>query len=370
MRILALAHNLRPNSGWGRFSSCVIDNFDLKENSLVVLTEKTTKEIRKYELPVLLPHNSTTSFIRNVLLTRKYCKQADVVQAFDIWPYGVYAYLALLLLPQKKKLFMSGVGTYSIPPENFSIKKYLMSKAILRATEILSISNYTKTRILERVPEAHVSVALMGNTPIVRINEKERDVFEAEFKLGNRHPIILTVGEIKNRKGQLDTLKAVARLKTEYPDILYVVVGGDLDTNYVNKLKVFAKENNCEGNLRIISNAKDDKALSYFYGKAIVFALNSNNEKDHFEGFGLVFLEAASFGVPVIGSSGCGIEDALESGYNGYLTKQGDEIDIANKLRLLLNNETHQKFSKNSLEFCTRFSWEKTGKIYLDAYNR
>jgi glycosyltransferase involved in cell wall biosynthesis len=135
----------------------------------------------------------------------------------------------------------------------------------------------------------------------------------------------------------------------------------------MNQIKDFARDNNLSNNMIIISNVYDDLILSFFYSVCDIFALNSNNDSGHFEGFGLVLLEAAQFGKPVVGSKDCGIESAIWNCYNGFLTEQGNHIDISNKIGDILDGK-QSFFSQNSLEFYKRFSWNKTVKEYYKNY--
>ncbi len=63
-----------------------------------------------------------------------------------------------------------------------------------------------------------------------------------------------------------------------------------------------------------------DEELSCLYQSTRVFILTSVNQGRQIEGSGLVFLEAAAAGLPVIGTTGNGIEDAVKEGYNGILS--------------------------------------------------
>ena len=57
------------------------------------------------------------------------------------------------------------------------------------------------------------------------------------------------------------------------------------------------------------------------------------------EGFGLTFLEAMDAGVPVIGSNVGGIPDIIKDGENGFLVSPFDAEELANKLKILLEDE-------------------------------
>lgn len=230
------------------------------------------------------------------------------------------------------------------------------------------MGNYTKKRMLEKVSLDNIITVFWGSTKLPMLSGQEIERFYEDFNITRgKFPLIVTVGMVKHRKGQLDTLKALAHLKKQYPEWLYLMVGSTDDKGYLGKIRDFAKQEGIEDNIKLVGNVSDDRALSFFYEICDIFAMNSNNDGEHFEGFGLVFLEAEQFGKPVIGSRNCGIEEALDDGMNGYLTKQGDSHDIAEKIQLILKGD-RKKMGEASKEYFSRFSWEKTAYTYLEHY--
>ena len=56
------------------------------------------------------------------------------------------------------------------------------------------------------------------------------------------------------------------------------------------------------------------------------------------EGFGLVYLEAAAFGIPSIAYRVGGVEAAVRNGETGYLISTQDPNGIAEQLRAIIKN--------------------------------
>ena len=78
----------------------------------------------------------------------------------------------------------------------------------------------------------------------------------------------MTVGEVKERKGQLDTLKGIAMLKKEFPHFIYLIIGSARDTQYVQRIKNTAKRLGVGANIYFISSAKNDTDLAALYSIA------------------------------------------------------------------------------------------------------
>jgi len=90
-----------------------------------------------------------------------------------------------------------------------------------------------------------------------------------------------------------------------------------------------------------------------------------------FEGFGLVFLEAAAAALPVIGTLGNGIEDAVKNNYNGILAPQNDIEKTAKAITDIIKNENLTKeMSLNSVAWAEDHDWGKVVLKYLKAYGQ
>ena len=361
MQVLIITETLRSDSGTGRYSSLILREYPELGVVPTVLTAGTSNATGKKEAE-LLPLTSWWSFLKNVLLARKRARSFPIVHGFDVWPYGVDAYLSVL--GTTKALFLNGVGTYSVAPKYFSLKRILMRRALMRAKKVYCISEYTARRVRESAA-VRTEVVLLGATKMPPISKEYLEDVKKKHVLQNRSPICITVGQIKHRKGQLDTLRALSRLKEIFPNLSYVIVGNDDDEQYVGEIKNFAAKHGMSEQVKILPNVSDEE-LSALYMLSDVFCLTSNNDQDHFEGFGLVFLEAAQFGVPGVGSRSCGIESALKDGYSGYLAHQGDERDIAQAIQAVLREKN--RLGEQARHFAASFSWRKAAEHFVKGY--
>lgn len=371
MRILLIAKNINNKGGAGRYALSLANELAARNLNFSILTEPS-ETLVKNERDILKPLFGASAmvifynFIGNIFRTRRVAADFEVIHALDGWPYGVYGYFAVI--GTRKKLFITGVGTYAVSPMKNLAKGFLLRRSYMRASQIFAISEFTKQKILKYVRQAHINTVFLGTTRLPELSEEKINEYKKEYKIKNQFPILLTVGDIKERKGQLDTLKAANMLKNEYPDFKYIMIGSDREKYYVDSIWKFVRENKLESNVVIVSDLYDDSALSFFYQVCDVFLLNSNNDSDHFEGFGLALLEAAQFGKPVIGSRNCGIESAMEDGYNGYLTEQKDTRMIYGAILRALKEK--DRLGENSRKFYKKFSWTGTASEYLRFYRK
>ncbi len=149
----------------------------------------------------------------------------------------------------------------------------------------------------------------------------------------------------------------------------YKIVGSQKDVVYFKHLKDLASENGVAGDIEFL-NGLSDEALSDLYRRAKLFVLTSVNKNHHFEGFGLVFLEAAAAALPVIGTLGNGIEDAVRDHYNGLLVPQNDSQKTADAIIKILSDDILKlNLRKNSIEWVKNFDWKKIITSYIEIYN-
>lgn len=151
------------------------------------------------------------------------------------------------------------------------------------------------------------------------------------------YPKLLTVGNISNRKGQHRIIKALPAIIKTFPDVHYHMVG--LPTNEA-AIKNLAIKLGVSKNITVHGRLAGKYELARAYKSANIFVMLSENQVDgDVEGFGIAILEANYFGLPAIGAIGCGIEDAIQQGLNGYLVDGNSFSEITGAIGTLLKND-------------------------------
>ncbi|MFZ2522102.1 MAG: glycosyltransferase family 4 protein [Minisyncoccia bacterium] len=357
MKVLVITKTVKKDSGWGRYSSSVVEEYKNFGIDYRVITEGEE----------LLPLNSFFLFIKNCLGVRRISKEFDIVHAFDGWPYGVYAWFSTI--GTNKKLFINAIGTYSVAPLNDLFKGLLLKIAYKNSNAVFAISNFLKEKILSLVSLKNIHTVYLASSDFPHLSQLEIDGYKSRFGISGVSPIILTVGEIKDRKGQYEVVEAIEILKNKYPNILYIMVGSiERNKGYTGEINNFILKKSLQKNIKIVSDAKNDSDLVFFYNIADVFVLNAKKNDRHFEGFGIVMLEAASFGKAVIGVSGTALEETMKDGLNGLLIRDQSKEGISETMKKVLVNK--DKYASNSINFRNNFSWKKTASEYVKYYEK
>lgn len=320
MKICFLVGNINPQNGGGRYASDLISAVKKSGHEVVILK----KEDDGLEgIPILKPG---IGIIASALKARKYLKNCDIIHALDGYPYGIIAALANRGL--NKKLVITIQGTYSIAPLYSPTIGLALKWAYKKANVIISISNYTKNELLKKI---------VPKTEVVVINPGFDFEKFHKIPLDLGENFVLSVGALKYRKGYHVSIPAFAMAKKEIPDLKYKIVGSQEDIAYFKYLKDLASKNGIADDIEFLTGLSDE-ALSDLYRRAKLFMLVPvNSSKHHFEGFGLVYLEAAASGLPIIGTFGNGGEDAVWNGENGILVPQKDISATTNAIRKILS---------------------------------
>ena len=150
-------------------------------------------------------------------------------------------------------------------------------------------------------------------------------------------------------------------LLPKYPSLKYVSVGdGDEASNLLKLRKSLGLEKNVE---LIFKSTEQEKVA--LLEQSDIFVMPSVVYKKSVEGFGITYIEAASYGKPSIGGIYGGEGDAIKSGQTGYLCNGNDLNAIYDTLLKILTNDQYLKLGANALEFSKEFNWEKIVKKYI-----
>ena len=136
---------------------------------------------------------------------------------------------------------------------------------------------------------------------------------------------------------------------------------GDEGNNLLKLRKTLGLEKNVEF---IFKSTEQEKVA--LLEQSDIFVMPSVVYKKSVEGFGITYIEAASYGKPSIGGIYGGEGDAIKSGQTGYLCNGNDLNAIYDTLLKILTNDQYLKLGANALEFSKEFSWEKIIKKYIN----
>ena len=153
--------------------------------------------------------------------------------------------------------------------------------------------------------------------------------------LGDR-PVVVCVSRMVPRKGQDTLIHAWPLVLATTPDATLLRVG---DGPYRNRLERMARHLGVDGSV-VFTGAPSRAELPAYFDAGDVFAMPCRTRRRGLdvEGLGMVFLEAAATGLPVVGGDSGNSADAIRDGETGYVVPGVSVADLADRLKRLLND--------------------------------
>ena len=160
------------------------------------------------------------------------------------------------------------------------------------------------------------------------------------FQSNIQSKIVLAVGRLTYQKGFDLLLKSWKFVIQEIPDWELYIVGSGEDKKMLENL---SRKLNIYNSVKFISKTNE---IEKYYMNSSIYVMSSR-----FEGFGLVLVEAKSFGLPIVSFDiNCGPSDIVRDNIDGFLVEKDNIKELAKKIILLIKNEKIRKtFSKNSI---------------------
>lgn len=293
-----------------------------------------------------------------ILRTLKDKDSYDVI--CGLWhPEGFLARLAGM-----KHIFILGHGAEFLPGSS-RIRKHVWlpiygRSMLTNVKKVITNSNYTKDLVKNISSNAIVNFLPLGVNHTFFSPSQELKKYSGVIKF-------CTVARILDFKGHDFILKTFENLPEELRSRIEWHIAGT--GPYRSQLEALIKKSTIKGQIKMHGFIPEEH-LPDFYRSNDVFILATREQEisNQVEGFGLVFLEAQSSGIPAIGTRTGGISDSIEDGNGGWLFEQDNTRSLFAILQSLLN--TPQLIEEQSINARKRVLAHCTWDIYCDKlYN-
>ena len=243
-------------------------------------------------------------------------------------------------------------------PVGSSLNKRVLT-ALAKADHVIANSKFTKEFAI-KLGIKNVTVINPGCNYPIPINDEAKEFAKKIY--GNASPKLITISRLDGRKSHHNVMMTVKNLLPKYPSLKYVSIGDGDEGNNLLKLR---KTLGLEKSVEFIFKSTEQEKLALLE-QSNIFVMPSVVYKKSVEGFGIAYIEAASYGKPSIGGVYGGEGDAIKSGKTGYLCNGNDLNAIYESLIKILSNEKYKELGANALEFSKDFSWDKIVKKYIN----
>lgn len=219
----------------------------------------------------------------------------------------------------------------------------LLEKAIYSLylqSDIWAISKSTRADVLKLNDKLNVKILPLGIDKLKSLPNVKKTSF----------PSAIFLARIVKMKGAESVLNACSEIVKKFPKfILYMVGTGSPE--YINNLKLRAKELKLEKSVQFLGKVSEDKKIELL--SQAHFLIHPSFK----EGFGLTVLEAGLCFTPTIGRLGSSLDELISNNFDGLLFSEDAQIS---KLFLqYYNSQEYKKMSKSINIKAKKYTWDQ-----------
>lgn len=173
---------------------------------------------------------------------------------------------------------------------------------------------------------------------------------------------IISIGRLSKEKGFLDLIDVFEIVSKSNPD-WHLTIAGDGQEREIIEQRI--KQKNLENKVTLLGFVKEEE-LNKTLLKSSIYVMTSFNES-----FGLVLIEAESFGLPLIAfDTAEGPKEIIEDGKNGFLIPNRNNEQMAQKIsELISNKELRSKIGQTARQDSAKYKMEEVQKKWYDFIN-
>jgi colanic acid/amylovoran biosynthesis glycosyltransferase len=274
------------------------------------------------------------------------CNESEILRLKARSPRLVYAhfaldgYAAMKLATQLGVPLVTALHGYDMTMSDEALgatrlgREYLKGRTRLQNEGALFVacSEYVRRRAVERGYPSDRTIVHSIGVDVERF---------ASPSTQRREPIVLFVGRLVEKKGCDRLIEAMAEVQRHCPEAQLVVIGnGPLRAN----CEALAAMRQVRS---VFLGSQPTDVVQEWMSRAKVFCVPSVvATSGDAEGFGIVFIEAQSMGLPVVSTRSGGIPEAVEDGQTGLLVAEDDRRALAEAIITLMRDERlWQRFS-------------------------
>ena len=241
--------------------------------------------------------------------------------------------------------------------------QFMLQTAVKKAALIIAVSENTKKDLIRHlnVPGEKIRVIYQGVGPEFKKIRDTAQLIECKRRYNLPDKFILFLGNIRPHKNVHSLVKAFLELKSarKIPHKLVLAGKRYLKFSEIRELFTLIEKNKeeiiCLGEIK-----EEDLALIYNLSDLFVFP-------SLYEGFGFPPLEAMACGVPVIAMRSSSLPEVIGDG--GMLIDPDEPDALMNAIEKVSGDERlKEELGKRGIDRSSRFSWDRTVKETLSAY--
>ena len=322
----------------------------LNVNSVLVLAPEQ-KEDKNYDdrypfkvirKKLFFPKFIWPRWVKLLFIVKKIIKEYDIeaIHVHHILPVGYIAWYCKKYLNIPYIIFSHGTDISAAAKTKR--KKKFATKVGINAEQIIVNSESLGIRLKNTFPLLADNVSVVYPCPDddFKIKPKESEINKLRSKLSlEGKKVLLSVGRLADGKGFPQLIRYMPTILEHFPNLVWIIVG----TGPKQKILLdMIKKKNLHNIVRFIGDIPHAEIKKYYY-LADLFVLLTHPDEGREEGLGLVFLEAAAAGTPIIAGKSGGVEEAVIDGKTGLVVESYNEANVVKAIKKLLDDTEYAK---------------------------
>lgn len=310
--LLLVTTDFPPNRGGvARYLALFCEYFSARIHVIAQPIEKDSEMMTTYsvERRALLSKHIWPHWLASVLILLQKSNSYRCVITSHVLPFGTAAMVAKWVTKKPYIVITHGMDVRLA----MKSKRGLLNRVLRNAHLVVANSNALAQELQNTF---HLQNILTVYPPV------DPAFFISSEKQSSDHFELLSVSRLVDRKGHERVLQALALLKMSgsFRSFHYTIIG---DGPTRESLESLAIELEIDSHVTFLGDVSDE-ILNTAYANADVFILPVKDDPLDKEGFGMVYLEAAAFGVPSIATNIPGVNEAILDKETGVLVPDGD----------------------------------------------
>ena len=235
-----------------------------------------------------------------------------------------------------------------------------MTKSLNKSSFIVANSNFTKNLAIKLgINKKKIIIINPGCDYPISINESSKK--QAKEIYDDSFPKIITIARLDKRKSHQNILMTIKNLLPKFPNLKYISIGDGEEKDNLSELR---DELGLQNHVIFIHKSEEQLKVALL-NESNLFLMPSVIVKNSVEGFGISFIEAASFGKGSIGGIHGGEADAIKQNETGLLCDGNNLNEIYDSIINFFEGEKYKFYGKNAFEFSKNFKWKSIIKDYI-----
>lgn len=285
-------------------------------------------------------------------------EQIEIIFINHVLPVGYVGWIIKKLF--KIPYLIISHGTDVLMGTRNKWKTKMMRNVVGLSEQIVFNSESLRRRFLERLPEFESKTTVLYPCPdsdfLIPPTQEEIKTLRRSLALEGKK-VILSIARLDEGKGFPHVVRALPKILEREPHTVWIIIGdGPKRLQITEDIQAHSLQNV----VRYLGKIPHEQLKVYYY-LADLFVLLTHTDEGREEGLGLVFLEAAATGLPVVAGKSGGVEEGVLHTQTGIVIDiRRNAIAVVDSIVMMLQNKKYAtQLGKNAQERIKRdFKWE------------